>query len=888
MLASIHQQLHGYRSGHQLLRSSVRLNPKDQDLIDHLSDMAGPLRPEERFDAYISAYPLPSLKYYALARTEQDLDAPRAGCVTTKTLLVPMDFWENEANPAVLAALLEGPTGDEPIAVPTKPQVPELAPVDNLALAELVEALFLEKRRAIVVFGAPSPEEIALRLLTVFWPGIRRNFSLCTFALSPRTLSGKSFDLLFAPKSARTRFSDWEGRRIEAAEKAVVERHHWTSGLTQRIFYSPVPHLLDDDSSKALVTNAAEESESILRLSLLWDELREKALGSPTAVLGLIDIANSRSAVASTWQILEPAIAKATTTAAESLEIKSAWNFLTALLGKLGSEPPTRLIVEALRSAGTKLTRRDWSSALSYLVGEASIESGNSRELLQSVATEVAAVDSHQLTRALVAVSPERLLKIALLDDRLLTCLFSAPDPAVDTALIQSVTQGFRALTPEERSRQGLRLLPHIRGDQDSALLAQIIVDAQTPQLVEAVDLVWGATTCRTPRLGDVFCAAATASDNKRAVRTAFARLSDDDQTNRCIERLLTAEPADVRWLLENAAVGNRRTLFLNNLIEGSDPDDLERAFNLTEIATKALHLLARDLTRFASAAARIVILPIIAAMDHITLGLEIYPMLQGTEQAMLAQSIVTRVLTDAAVQGDELPERVMTTVIDDVDLPSAITVGLNTARNGQQVSRTLVAFDRVVPAARTLLEVHAALIAQLVASRRTFDLTMDGAIALARLIEAAARLDSRTHAKICSTILPFAMAARQKPASPIIIAAFPTIYEGLRKDRENFGLINFFSFFDRDKCKIACEDLVRTFMTSEWPPVDLAITALRVHELDRILKRLLKEPGWPRYLAKVEEGARCLEEAIRTPVLKAIKEVRNSGDFPRLVRKVS
>ena len=109
MLGSIHQQLHGYRNGHQLLETSVRLDEKDQDLIDYLSDISGPLRPSERFDTYISAYPLPSQKYYALARTEQDLNAPRAGCVITKTLLVPMDFWANEAQPGGLAVLLQGP-----------------------------------------------------------------------------------------------------------------------------------------------------------------------------------------------------------------------------------------------------------------------------------------------------------------------------------------------------------------------------------------------------------------------------------------------------------------------------------------------------------------------------------------------------------------------------------------------------------------------------------------------------------------------------------------------------------------------------------------------------------------------------------------------------------
>ena len=85
MAGHIHYQLHGYRGGHQLLGSSVRLDSVDQDVIDHLSDLAGPLRPREQFGGYISAYPLPSGQYYAMARTEQDREAPRAGCVLTNT-----------------------------------------------------------------------------------------------------------------------------------------------------------------------------------------------------------------------------------------------------------------------------------------------------------------------------------------------------------------------------------------------------------------------------------------------------------------------------------------------------------------------------------------------------------------------------------------------------------------------------------------------------------------------------------------------------------------------------------------------------------------------------------------------------------------------------------
>ena len=254
MSASIHLQLHGYRSGHQLLQSSIRLDRKDQDLIDHLSDMAGPLRPGERFDPYVTAYPLPSLKFYALARTEQDLNAPRAGCVTTKTLLVPMHFWENEASPAALAELLKGPTSDEPIAVPNKLRAPALAPVNNPGLAELVEALFLEKRSAIVMFEALSSKDIALRLLTAFWPGHAAGTSayvLMHFRHADCQENHSTCYLLRSQPAHDFRI----GKAGESKQRgnSVGERHRWTSRIVQRMFYSPIPHLLDADSVSALL-----------------------------------------------------------------------------------------------------------------------------------------------------------------------------------------------------------------------------------------------------------------------------------------------------------------------------------------------------------------------------------------------------------------------------------------------------------------------------------------------------------------------------------------------------------------------------------------------------------------------------------------------------------
>ena len=91
----IEKQVHGYRRGHQLLAGTVTLAERDRDAVGRLSDLEGPLRPGELFDPYLTAYPLPSQEYYVIARTFQDLEAERSGCVLTNSVLIPMEGWEN-------------------------------------------------------------------------------------------------------------------------------------------------------------------------------------------------------------------------------------------------------------------------------------------------------------------------------------------------------------------------------------------------------------------------------------------------------------------------------------------------------------------------------------------------------------------------------------------------------------------------------------------------------------------------------------------------------------------------------------------------------------------------------------------------------------------------
>ena len=790
----IHRQVHGYRSGHQLLQSSVRLSPKDQDVVDHLSDAAGQLRPGESFGAYLTAYPLPSREFYAFARTEQDQEAARSGCVRTETLLIPMEYWAQES-PSVFTTELSEDSIDGVLKIRST-RAPILEPVDDPGMSELVEALFVdEKDRAIVIFGASNAEGIALRLLTAFWPKMRRRFSVCTLALSPRMLSGRSFDLLFAPPSARLRFSDWQGVRIEIGAGRTEHRHRWTAILTHRIFRSEVPFLADDDSLRDLVVRECEKNRSTLRLSLLWEDLHERVQRSPTAVLGLIDIAKSRVVGGRTWDVLERVVAQSVATAVGSLGLDAAWDFLNTLLEKLEDEGSAETVNEAIRTAGIELTQRDWRSGIRYLGAESGIHSRYAEELVRAVALTVARTESLEICRALVAMCPDRMVKVALLEDSMLGRLFSATDPDVDAALIGNIVRGFGSLTPEERRRYMGHFLPHIRGDQDIGLLAAILSDARGRELVAAVNVIWRDSKLRTRSVGEVLCAAANVSDNRRQIRTEFANIGVDEQTVRCIGLLLSPDPEDVRWVLENVAIGARRPLFLTELIETSSALDLERAFGGKDIASRALHILVGDLGRCASSAARVVRLPGISAIDHVRVGLEILPMVVGSERGELANSLVVRVLNDTAVGDEDFVERVVARLIADVDLTAVLNASLGVALNGERVSRSLVVLHKIESTNHGVMGGHVRNVVQLLARRSEFDLSKDGADALSMIVEGSQGFARDTYVEICSTVLPFAMRGRSEPASHIVTVAFPVLYEELRNGGNGVWLGSLFKF---------------------------------------------------------------------------------------------
>jgi hypothetical protein len=294
----VHQLLHGYKNGHELLAGSVKLSEKDSELVARLSDLSGTLQTSSQFYPYLTVYPLPSRGHYAIARTWLDEDAPRSGCVLTHTILVSTADWNSDAVHIVdIEACLSRPIRAQTDRYMT-PLIVEMSErklpiVQSTPVAEIegfVAKYFGEGMRPVVWFRDSDPAELLLSIMVRLWPNLRMNFAACTLSLQPRSLPGEPFDLLFAPTSAYSRFA--RVARENLIETSKLSRSDsklepWVSALAQAISHSQVLPVPADwpDFEQAL---GAEPTA--IRWLYLLNDLRARTSESPMAALGVMDV----------------------------------------------------------------------------------------------------------------------------------------------------------------------------------------------------------------------------------------------------------------------------------------------------------------------------------------------------------------------------------------------------------------------------------------------------------------------------------------------------------------------------------------------------------------------------------------------------------------------
>ena len=211
MTPEIAQTLHGYAQGHRLLARGGDIRESELNELDRLSDLSGYLPADASFTAYHTGFPCG--RYFAFACTWPDHDAPRRGTVLTHTLLIPIERWIEHADPFGWSALHKRPaSADEhdTYSAPLSDEPSTLEP-SKLTAAELrgLLALWFGQGERPVLWVDERPSlHVARTLWPWLWPDLRRLFAFCTFALQPRTVRARPFDLLMVPPVALGAFHE--------------------------------------------------------------------------------------------------------------------------------------------------------------------------------------------------------------------------------------------------------------------------------------------------------------------------------------------------------------------------------------------------------------------------------------------------------------------------------------------------------------------------------------------------------------------------------------------------------------------------------------------------------------------------------------------------------
>lgn len=866
----IESQIHGYREGHQMLSASASLSKHDQLLIDRLSDMAGPLRPGEMFEPYLSGYPLPSRDYYVLARTVQDLEVSRAGCVRTWSLLIPRTVWSSATGIKVFVDLLD--PGLFPLeaheVVISDQEISPLPPVEDLGATDLVEAVFLEEGAPVAAFGVSEPELVVVRLLTSLWPGVRARFSVSTFALSPRKIQGQNFDLVFSPRDARPKFSNWSGRRVDWRVERKA-RHPWTSRIVERVFNAPFPRLLEEGKHD-LIESEQRGGTGALRIALMWEDLLRQVERSPSAALGLLDIASSGMVDSvEAYRTVEPLLARAAKRAVSDLPVSDAWDFLGAMVRKLDRNPLNGGM-DAVGEASVELAGRDPSGAVLLL--DRKNTNGDVDTILRWIAMGLARSFDNAAERALLRGSPDTLARLICAESPLAERIVNTP------LLGQRLSDVLPILSSTLFDDVKRVILPLLLEDAQLEIVRVVLATLDESDLLEMVQKLSDTNDFRATTFMDPIVDRARELGAIEPLRDCLVSVPVSESRDLFIYSTIAPSVEDFIWLLEGEELeGQTVESFVANILRGADDEQFEILLSDDRIGASVLSRLSLEASDVLN---RAIVEVDLCLPVYLSTTLRLLLVIEGERRVELALKALERCLA-RKFDGDEVNTICMLlgAVGSGLDGEWVVRCGLRRRVSASICNRNLLAFDRAPDTARKRILTSIDELARILERRYNVDLDAHGATACAHLMLDASIIHPDAVLKASGRILPMLLRSTRKPVSILVAATFPFVYLELAKEDVRPSLLGIMLFVDWDRCKTARRKLVGAFLDSSvWAPGDLALTACRCLDVDRILKRTAKSFGGDAYLERMELDLERLPEDCEKLTVETMKTIKDQS----------
>ena len=882
---TVHEQLHGYRKGHQLLSASLVLDSQDQDAVNSLSDLTGRLRPGQLFEPYLTAYPLPSRAYYIIARTFQDREAPRSGCVLTRSLFIPMDSWGQLTNLGWLLAKLgrfrtdeEARVHDEPADVGKPPKE-----VCDGRVAELVQALFLDKDRPIVIFDAPEADLIATRLLMALWPSLRRRFSICTLALGPRRLDEQHFNLVFAPTSARSRFSGEAFFRIGVRESIPSEAVHRLAAPTAaRIFQSDAPSLAATMTLRLLSEDELGDRAAV-RTVMRWEELTSRAKTSPTAALGMLDILNSRGGPDSEgWNHLSPVMTDALELVSAQTPSRESWEFLFALNAKVDWTTAPGGLAGTLENAARSLARSGPEDALES-IEDLRTDLDGSAALLKGVGDGVAESSTFDaLSECLNGLVPDALLELIDSSDRLCETLARAMNGAAPRwfGIVGRALEGKDEGARRRARRRFMSLVDDAIADET---VPGILADVTASELTDLVVEMGRRGRFRSEPIIALLAEAAQGTGSVDIVRDAVASGVQTKDVDGFLLKTLNLTEADLEWLLGVSDGALRRRLLTALLVYAND-SAIRSVLSRGDRASRTVSVLQAALPESAPMIAKILKLGLIQSGTDLDIGFEVVSEVPEEERGSLEKWLLREVLSTARAGDARVGQAIAEfgTRVTSEELVAATTAA---SIGRRRMSENLVALNGAPHEVRDGVVGIVDVLTRHVVERPWEKLEEAAYRAWARMLADARGADSERRIRAAGTVFGFALRHVTYPASALVVSGFPTVYREIAKLKElarterDLSGLPYYPWTGWKKPKEGRREtidaMVRAFFHSAWPPADLMVAALAADVGEQVVERVRKRYLGERFLEKIVKDAARLDDELRRQILACIADTR-------------
>jgi hypothetical protein len=851
----VHQLLHGYKKGHQLLSSSIRLDSQNDELITRLSDLSGSMTFDLELRPYLTCYSLPNSKYYAIGKTWLDTSASRRGCVLTHTLLIPRDSWMNSPNPSVFKHLIDKPANSDDIEryhraleVDTE-NLPSHIPylqIDHHLTREFVYRFFGEGISPIVWFSENNTEEYFWSLANAFWPQLRGQFSCCTFCLQPRFLDDRPFNLMFAPISAYSRFQQMQRESIIDTFSSLPQTTQrepwlkmWARQITEPVIMS---NEFEDDIYDEMVQLGSflNSDPTAIKKLYLVQELRNQSHNSPMAPIGLLDMVESLAPGE------DEAIDYKDDCFAIALQAINYSNDIDEIL-KCLILLSDRLLRKAYRKLDTKIVSKYYSLIEKYIFeqADATLQAADrlfngSTELanapyVQGMALGLLKIGSEQPSRLRILHEYPNWTPLLIgIEPNLGLLLLKSGRHDYESTNLETVTSWISKITDVEVLRRVRRVM--VQTDLWSDEVAKIIAATYAVNTVGLEELIQTKQYDQT-RKAQILSALITNISQNRFMPTWFCEFAQKDT------RLLP------ELLLLTSAIPDDVAKVVKKILDEVSNLPLAWVFQVDEI-----QILISSYDYFSDSL-------VTSSMQSAIIGYIIGSLDWQTYQKWESTSWGIKWLSKVGsrdlqiIFGDKCSES-----------KSAWINGWTWLAN---VSEHL--YKRNISLIPILLRVLLSIRYQ----EWPIEVTNLWTLILTRVYAQPKQLSAIQ----CSTdALSFSFRNTRYPVSKVVVKAFLPVYntvvesEGLPSEINN----DLFSYFDWDKGKELRKKIIDAFIYSSWPPGDLALSTRDLVLLGKIYSRLKRHWKGKEYIQLMlsDLSSRTNEDPMITPVLKALKSL--------------